>query len=179
MQLKGFPGGSVIKNLPAMQETQVQSLGWKDTLEKEMATHSSILTWEIPWTEESGGLQSKGWERLGLNNNNNAAKARPAPHLPGASDRRTLGAHIITLWAIHQQTVTKSSFFGKCSFITTWKAKYDSNSQTPQSSGSGRKGQPRPVNRILSLPHLGSISSQSGLRPTCRPEPTLPAQLPG
>ena len=50
----------MIKNLPAMQETQVQSLGWKDTLEKEMATHSSILTWEIPWTEESGGLQSMG-----------------------------------------------------------------------------------------------------------------------
>ena len=86
----------MVKNLPAMQETQVQSLGWKDTLEKEMATHSSILTWEIPWTEESGGLQSKEWEGLGLNNNNNAAKARPAPNLPGASDRRTLGAHIIT-----------------------------------------------------------------------------------
>ena len=52
-----------VKNLPAMQETQktlVQSLGWEDSLEKEMATHSSILAWEIPWTEEPGGLQSKG-----------------------------------------------------------------------------------------------------------------------
>ena len=45
-----------IKNLPAMQETQVQSLGWEDPLEKGMATHSSILAWRIPWTEEPGGL---------------------------------------------------------------------------------------------------------------------------
>ena len=57
---KGFPGGSEVKHLPKqeMQETQVQSLGWKDTLEQEMATHSSILAWRIPWTEEPGGLQS-------------------------------------------------------------------------------------------------------------------------
>jgi len=46
--------------LPMMQETWVQSLGWEDPLEKEMATHSSILVWEIPWTEEPGGLQSMG-----------------------------------------------------------------------------------------------------------------------
>jgi len=47
-----------VKNLPVMQETQVHSLGWEDPLEKEMATHSSILAWRIPWTEEPGGLQS-------------------------------------------------------------------------------------------------------------------------
>ena len=55
----GFPGGSVVKSLPAMQETQetrVLSLGWEDPLEKEITTHSSILAWEIPWTEEPGGL---------------------------------------------------------------------------------------------------------------------------
>ena len=52
----GFPGDSVVKNLPAVQEMQVQSLGQEDPLEKEMATHSSILTWEIPWTEVPGGL---------------------------------------------------------------------------------------------------------------------------
>ena len=46
----------MVKSLPAMQETQVQSLGQEDPLEKEMATHSSILAWKIPWTEESGGL---------------------------------------------------------------------------------------------------------------------------
>ena len=48
----GFPGGSVVKNLPAKQETQVQFPGWEDPLEKEMATHSSILAWKIPRTEE-------------------------------------------------------------------------------------------------------------------------------
>ena len=50
----------LVKNLPAMQETQVRSLGWEDSLQKEMATHSSILAWEIQWTEEPGGLQSMG-----------------------------------------------------------------------------------------------------------------------
>ena len=49
-----------VKSLPAMQETWVQFLGWKDPLEKEIATHSSILAWRIPWTEEPGGLQSHG-----------------------------------------------------------------------------------------------------------------------
>ena len=55
----GFLGGSVVKNPPAMQETWVWSLGWKDTLEMEMETHSSILAWKIPWTEEPGRLESK------------------------------------------------------------------------------------------------------------------------
>ena len=50
----------MVKNLPAMQETWVQSLGWEDSLQKEMATHSSILVWRIPGTEEPGGLQSMG-----------------------------------------------------------------------------------------------------------------------
>ena len=54
----------VVKNLLEMQETWVQSLGWKDPLEKEMATHSSILAWKIPWTEEPGRLQSMGWQRV-------------------------------------------------------------------------------------------------------------------
>ena len=49
-----------VKNLPAMQETQVRSLGWEDPLEKEMAIHSSIFAWRIPWTEDPGGLQSMG-----------------------------------------------------------------------------------------------------------------------
>ena len=55
------------KNLPAIQETPIQSLGWEDTLEKGMATHSSILTWKIPWTEEPGRLQSMGLQRVGYN----------------------------------------------------------------------------------------------------------------
>ena len=57
----------MVKNLPAMWETQVQSLGQEDPLEKTMATHSSILAWRIPWTEEPGGLQSMGSQRLGHN----------------------------------------------------------------------------------------------------------------
>ena len=61
----GFPGGSVVKNPPAKQEMRVQSLGQEDPLEKEMATHSSILVWEIPWTEEPGELQSRGSQRVG------------------------------------------------------------------------------------------------------------------
>ena len=55
----------MVVNLPAMQKTQVQSLGQKDPLEKGMATHSSILAWRIPWTEEPGGLQSMGLQRVG------------------------------------------------------------------------------------------------------------------
>ena len=54
----------MVKNLPALQETQVQSLGWEDSLEKEMATHSSILAWKIPWTEEPGRLQSMESQRV-------------------------------------------------------------------------------------------------------------------
>ena len=65
--LWGFPGGSVVKNLPTMPQMQAGSLGQEDPLEKEMATHSNILAWEIPWTEEPGGLQSMGWQRVGHN----------------------------------------------------------------------------------------------------------------
>ena len=56
----------MVKNLPAMWETLVQSLGGEDPLEKVMATHSRILAWRIPWTEEPGGLQSMGSQRVGL-----------------------------------------------------------------------------------------------------------------
>ena len=56
-----------LKRLPGMQETQVRSLGWEDTLEKEMATHSSTLAWRIPWMEEPGGLKSMGSQRVGHN----------------------------------------------------------------------------------------------------------------
>ena len=65
---EGSHSGSVVKNPPAMQETQemwVHSLGWKGPLEEEMATHSSILVWRIPWTEEPGGLQSMELQRVG------------------------------------------------------------------------------------------------------------------
>ena len=65
---RGLPNGSVVKNPSGMQETQetgVLSLSKEDPLEEEMATHSSILAWEIPWTEETGGLRSMGSQRVG------------------------------------------------------------------------------------------------------------------
>ena len=55
----------MVRSLPAVWETGVRSLGWEDPLEKEMATHSRILAWKIPWMEESGRLQSKGSQRVG------------------------------------------------------------------------------------------------------------------
>ena len=61
--LSDFPG-NLAKNLPAMQETWVLSLGWEDSLEKGMVTYSSILAWRIPWTEEPGRLQSMGSQRV-------------------------------------------------------------------------------------------------------------------
>ena len=54
----------MVKNLPAMREIRVQSLGWEDPLEEEMAIHSSILAWRIPWTEELDGLRSMGSQRI-------------------------------------------------------------------------------------------------------------------
>ena len=62
--LQDFSGDSVVKNPPAMQETQVQSLGWEDALEKILATQSSILAQKIPWTEEPSGLQSMVLQEL-------------------------------------------------------------------------------------------------------------------
>ena len=56
----------MVKNMPAMQETWVRSLGWEDPLEKGMATHSSILAWRIPWTEEPRGLQSMGSQEMDM-----------------------------------------------------------------------------------------------------------------
>ena len=60
----GFPGGSTVKNLPAMQEIWIRSLGWEDPPEKGMTTHSNILAWEIPWTEEPVKLHTWGHKEL-------------------------------------------------------------------------------------------------------------------
>ena len=61
----GSPMAQAVKSPPEMQETRVWSLSWEDPLEEEMATHSNILAWEIPWTEKPGGLQSTGSQRVG------------------------------------------------------------------------------------------------------------------
>ena len=62
--MRGFPSGSTVKNLLSMQKTQIPSPGWEDPLEEEMATPSSILAWEISWTEEPGGLQFMECKRV-------------------------------------------------------------------------------------------------------------------
>ena len=62
---QGFPRGSVVKkNPPVIEEMKVRSLGWEDPLEEGMATHSHLLAWRMPWTEEAGGLQSLGLQRV-------------------------------------------------------------------------------------------------------------------
>ena len=71
MSHQGSPKSSLVaqavKNLPAMQEAEVRSMGWENPLEKEMATHSSILAWKIPWIEKLGGLRFMGSQRVGHN----------------------------------------------------------------------------------------------------------------
>jgi len=77
LQIKrGFLGGSLVRNPPAKQETQVQSLGGEDPLEKEMATYFSILAWEIPWTEELDGLQSVGLQKSQTQLSNNKRRTK-------------------------------------------------------------------------------------------------------
>ena len=86
-----------VKNLPTMQETQVWSLGWEDPLKKEMATHSSILAWKIPWAEELGWLLSVGSQRVGHNdvtkNNTKYIILRLVPN----RKRTTSRLYIVTL----------------------------------------------------------------------------------
>ena len=87
----GFPGASVVKNLPAMQEPWVRSLDWEELLQKEMSTHSSILAWEIPWTEEPGGLQSIGSQYSCLGNpmDRGTWRASPSSHKRVGDDLAT------------------------------------------------------------------------------------------
>ena len=80
VEKQGFPGGTAVKNLPSVLEMQVQSLGWEDPLEKKMATHSSILAWRIPWTEEPGRLQLMGSQRVGYNRVNQQQQQQRNKH---------------------------------------------------------------------------------------------------
>ena len=72
-----------VKNPTTMQETWIQSLGWEDPLEKELATHPSILAWEIPWTEEPGGVQSMGSQRVAKWPHHLATKQHYKVHFQG------------------------------------------------------------------------------------------------
>ena len=103
-----FPSGSVVKNLPAMQETQetrIQSLGQEDPLKKEMATHSSILAWNILWTEEPGGLQSMGLQRIRHDwtqphtRYNNFVLCMRCPGFPPSNWTPRYSTYLAILWA--------------------------------------------------------------------------------
>ena len=90
----------MVKNLPAMQETWLQSLGWKDSLEKEITTHSNILAWKIPWTEGPGGLQSTESQRAG--------------HFKSLSRAR----HFVTPWPIRSMhSPGQNTGVGGCSLL--------------------------------------------------------------
>ena len=91
-----------VKNLPAVQETQVWSLGWEDPLEKEMATHSSILAWKISWTEEPGGLQSMGRQESGTTE-------RLTQHIVMLNPCKPKNQKLVSLFGINQSWLCKYS----------------------------------------------------------------------
>ena len=138
---RNFPGGSVVKNPPMMQHTQVRSLGREDSLEKEMATHSRILAWEIPWTEKPGGLQSMGSQKsrtqLSDGNNNNGyircfmgkLVAQTVKRLPAMRETwvRSLGQEDL----LEKEMATNSS-------ILPWKIPWVEESGRLKSMGSQR-----------------------------------------
>ena len=78
----GFPGDSMVKNLPAMQETQILSQGWEDPLEEGIATHSNIPAWRMPRTEEPGGLQSAEQQRVKHNSVTNTSTLQEFKYNP-------------------------------------------------------------------------------------------------
>ena len=122
-----------LKHLPAMRDTWVQSLGWENPLEKEMATHSSLLAWRIPWAEEPGGLQSTGSQRVGHDRTTSLSLSLWS----GMEARRSSGFLIIILcfckyWQhqhIRLNRKTMSKVFGhnlsnrKMQLVTYWKIK--------------------------------------------------------
>ena len=149
---RDFPGGSVVKNPSANAgEMQVQSLRWEDPLEKEMASHSSILVWEIPWTEEPGRLQSVGSQRVEHNITHLLSKQQqPAFHRPDPSHLRSfflrevhphcpsISFYESTLWYLPVQSVRMCFvcllfiyFF--CWLWTCWRKNFSWSGFCPQS----------------------------------------------
>ena len=114
-----------VKNLPATQETQIQSLGWEDALEKGLATHSIILAWRIPWTEEPSGLQSMGSQELDMAEQLSIAQlllSQSCPtlcnpmgcSLPGSSVHGILQARIMELVAMPSSRGSSQPGFQTC-----------------------------------------------------------------
>ena len=125
-QCWGFPGGSAVEKPPAMQETWVWSLGWEDPLEEDMAIHSSILAWRIPWTEEPGGLQSLVSKKIRHDWSGLAHMHRPHWQ-PGPLEAESLGWEdpLEEGMAIH-------------SSILAWRTPWTEEPCRPQSRGSQR-----------------------------------------
>ena len=94
------PVAQMVKRLSTMWETRVQSLGWEDPLEKEMAIHSSTIAWKIPWTEEPGRLQSMGSQRVG---HDWATSLSLSPALQRPGQHKTWGLRVDTQWNISEQ----------------------------------------------------------------------------
>ena len=136
----GLPGDSAVKNLSAMQEMCVQSLGQEDPLEKEMAIHCSILAWEIPWMEEPLGLQSMGAQEL---DRTEVTKPPPPPPryllgFPGDSVMKNLPMQEMQVWSLcwkdplKKEMTTHSIFLGKshCQRSLEGHSPWDCNSWT-------------------------------------------------
>ena len=113
----------VVKNLPAVQETQIQSLGWEDPLEKEMASHSSILAWRFPWTEEPGRLWSRGLQRVGhdwlANTRWSFSSTISHPLPPPVSNSYCLSTWCQPLYASHC-TVQGTALEDEKCFVSIW-----------------------------------------------------------
>ena len=128
----------LVMNPPAMQETWDQSLSWEDPLEEEMATHSSILAWRIPWTEEPGGLQSMGSQRVGHN-------WATFTHgylcgFPGGSGGKESACNVETqVWPLGQEDPLKKEM-ATHSTILAWRIPWTENPGRLQSIGLQRVG---------------------------------------
>ena len=127
-----------VNNLPAMQETQIRSLGYEDSLEKGMAIHSSILVWRIPWTEEPGGLQSMGWQRVRHDWATNTFPFIPCSWIwrPNNVKISVLSNLIYILYAISRKiSVNNFVDFDKLTLKFLWKGKRPNNQHNIEGEG--------------------------------------------
>ena len=99
----------MVKNLPATQETKIRSLGWEDPLEERMSTHSSILAWRIPWTEEPGRLQSMELQRVGPNWSDLAHTAHREMVVPSCKPQ-LFGKELCGNWVVNKPTERKMDY---------------------------------------------------------------------
>ena len=128
-----------VKRLPTMQETQVRSLDWKDLLEKEMAPHSSILAWKIPWTEEPGGVQSIGLQRVRHDCAANTCTLGFPGSTSGKEPTRQRRRHKTQVRSLSQEDPLKKGMASHSS-ILVWRMPWTEEPGGLQSMGSQRVG---------------------------------------